>query len=78
MPALSPDAHEFGLFGGRQDNPLRRDAGPQDRDPGLQQPQLRIVARHEELDQEDQKQGECRFHLAVLHHGHQKNAAMST
>ena len=69
MPALGPDAQEFGFLGGREDDPLRRDAGPQDRDLGPQQPQLRVVARQEELAQEDQKQGESRFHLAGLRHG---------
>ena len=69
MPALGPDAQEFGFLGGRQNDPLGRDAGPQDRDLGLQQPQLRVVARHEEVVEEDQKQGEGRFHLAGLHHG---------
>jgi hypothetical protein len=57
MPALSPNANEFGFFGGRQDNPLRRDAGPQDLDLRLEQPQLRVVTRHEELVQEDDKEG---------------------
>jgi len=51
VPALGPNANEFGFLGGRQDNSLRRDAGPQDRDLGLQQPQLCVVARHEELVQ---------------------------
>ena len=78
MPALSSNAHEFGFFGGRQGDPLRRDAGPQDRDLSLEQPQLRVVSRHEELVQEDQKQGECRFNLAGLHQSLQKNAATST
>jgi len=69
MPALFSDAQQFGLLGRRQDYPLRRDAGPQDRDLGLQQSQLRVVPRHEELVQEDQKEGYGRIHLAGLHHG---------
>lgn len=68
MPAFSPDAQEFSFPSQRQDNTLRRDAGPQDHDLGLQQPQVRVVSRHEELVQEDQKGGECRFHLAGLPH----------
>jgi len=69
MPALGPDAQQFGFLGGREDDPLRRDAGPQDRDLGPQQPQLRVVAWHEVVVEEGQKQGEGRFHLAGLHHG---------
>jgi hypothetical protein len=30
---------------------------------------LRVVLRHEELVQEDQKEGYGRIHLAGLHHG---------
>ena len=69
MPAFFPDAQQFGFFRRRQDDPLRRDASPQDRDLGLQQSQLRIVPRHEELVQEDQKEGYGRIHLAGLHCG---------
>ena len=69
MPAFFPDAQQFGFFGGRQDDPLRRDARPQDRDLGLQQSQLRVVPRHEELVQEDQREGYGRIHLAGLHYG---------
>lgn len=57
MPAFFPDAQQFGFFGRREDDPLGRDAGPQDRDLGLQQSQLRVVPRHEELVQEDHKEG---------------------
>ena len=57
MPAFFPNAQQLGFLGGRQDDPLRRDAGPQDRNLGLQQFQLRIVPRHEELVQEDQEEG---------------------
>ena len=69
MPAFFPEAQQFGLLGRRQDDPLGRDACPQDRDLGFQQPQLRVVPRHEELVQEDQKEGYGRIHLAGLHHG---------
>lgn len=69
MPTFFPDAQQFGLLGRRQDDPLRRDACPQDRDLCFQQPQLRVVPRHEELVQEDQKEGYGRIHLAGLHHG---------
>ena len=57
VPTLSPDAEQLGFFGGRQDDPFRRNARPQDRDLGLQQSQMRVVPRHEELVQEDQKEG---------------------
>jgi len=33
-PELGPDAHGFGFLGGREDDPPRPDARPQDRDPG--------------------------------------------
>lgn len=45
---LGPDAQQLGFLGGRQDDPLRRDAGPQNMDLGLEQPHLRVVPRHEE------------------------------
>jgi len=36
---------------------------------GLEQPHLRVMPRHEEPGQEDQKEGKRRIHLAGLHHG---------
>ncbi|WP_300585352.1 hypothetical protein [Marivita sp.] len=57
MPAFFPNAEKFGFFGWRQDNPLGLDACPQDLDLGLQQSQLRVVPRHEELDQKYQQEG---------------------
>ncbi len=42
MPAFCPDAKQFGLLGGGQDDPLRRDAGPQNVDLGPEQPHLRV------------------------------------
>ncbi len=57
------------FFGSLQDYSLVRDVGTQDSDLGLQPSQLRIVPRHHELSQEDQKQRECQFHLAGLHYG---------
>ncbi|NYS26054.1 hypothetical protein HUK65_13750 [Rhodobacteraceae bacterium 2376] len=69
MPEFRYDAQQLGFLFGRQDYPLRRDAGPQDLDLGLEQPQLRVVPRHEKLGQEDDQEGERRIHLARLHHG---------
>lgn len=69
VSALRPDAQQLGFLGGRQDDPLRRDAGPENMDLGLEQPHLRVVPRHEEPGQEDQKEGKRRIHLAGLHHG---------
>lgn len=45
------------FFGRRQDYPLGRDAGTKDFDLGFQKPELRIVARNEELAWENQKEG---------------------
>ena len=36
---------------------------------GLEQPQLRVVARHEKLGKENDQEGDRRIHLARLHHG---------
>lgn len=66
---LRSNANEFGFLCRRQNDPVGVDASAQDRDLGLQQSQLRIVPRHEELAQEDQKQRESRIHLAGLHYG---------
>jgi hypothetical protein len=74
---LRSNANEFGFICRRRDYLLRRDARPQDRDLGLQQSQLRVVPRHKELVQADQKEGEGRIHRAGLHHGVKKSAAMS-
>lgn len=46
MPALRPDAEQLGLLRGRQDDPLGRDAGPQNMDLGLEQPHLGVVPGH--------------------------------
>ncbi len=53
MSILRSDAQQLGFLFGRQDCSLRRDAGPQDLDLGLKQPQLRVVPGHEKLGQEN-------------------------
>ncbi|MBZ0261728.1 MAG: hypothetical protein K8F90_14150 [Hyphomicrobiales bacterium] len=68
VPAFRPDAQQFGFLGGRQDYPLRRNAGPQNMDLGLEQPHLCVVPGSEKLGQGDQKERERRIHLAKLHH----------
>jgi hypothetical protein len=51
MPELSAEPKQFGFFGGGGYNAILRDAFAQDGDLRLEEPNLRIVTRSEELDE---------------------------